>query len=364
MARVILDKVNKIYPNKVHAVQDVSLEINDGELLVLVGPSGCGKSTALRMIAGLEQVTEGDVIIGDRVVNDLEPKHRDVAMVFQDYALYPHMTVRQNLEFGLAMRKVPRDTRNESVDNAAKILGLEELLNRRPAQLSGGQKQRVAVGRAIVREPQVFLFDEPLSNLDAKLRAEMRTQIAKLHQRLGVTTIYVTHDQVEAMTLGHRIVMMLDGTIQQVGPPLEVYNNPVNKFVAGFLGTPPMNFIPVTFDPDSLKFKFEDFELPIPERCKNIVPEILALGETYGIRPENIRIGFKNAWDDGIPAEIVVVEPLGAREVVIIKIGDIELTADVEASGKLQPGLIVSLGIDGKLAHLFEAAGDNLAMQV
>jgi len=360
MARVILENINKIYPNKVHAVKDVSLEINDGELLVLVGPSGCGKSTALRMVAGLEQVTSGTIIIGDRVVNDIEPKHRDVAMVFQDYALYPHMTVRQNLEFGLAMRKVPRTARNQSVENAAKVLGLDELLDRRPAQLSGGQKQRVAVGRAIVREPQVFLFDEPLSNLDAKLRAEMRTQIARLHQKLGVTTIYVTHDQVEAMTLGHRIVMMLDGTVQQVGTPLEVYNSPINKFVAGFLGQPAMNFIPVIYNNDSHNFKFGEFELPVPGRCNSLSELILKTGVSYGIRPEDIKVDPKDAWETGIPAQILVVEPLGAREIVLLKVGDTELTADVDASGHLQPDLPVNIEIDPNNAHLFDDMGNNL----
>ena len=360
MARVSLDKVNKVYPNGVHAVKDVSLEVGDGELLVLVGPSGCGKSTALRMIAGLERISDGRITIADRVVNDLEPKDRDVAMVFQDYALYPHMTVKENLEFGLVMRKVKRDERDQSVKHAAKILGLEELLSRRPAHLSGGQKQRVAVGRAIVREPKVFLFDEPLSNLDAKLRGEMRTEIARLHQRLGVTTIYVTHDQVEAMTLGHRIVMMNEGTVQQVGTPLEVYDHPVNRFVAGFLGTPPMNFIDGLVDGDPPEFNAGAFVLPIPRSCSNLPAEILQSATTYGIRPENLRVENVTAWAGGIPGEVVVVEPLGSREIVILKLGEMELVAEVESRGLLHPGTKVSVGIDQVHGHLFDRDGWNL----
>jgi len=360
MARVVLENVNKFYSNAVHAVKDVSLEVEEGELLVLVGPSGCGKSTVLRMIAGLEQISSGKVIIGNRVVNDIEPKYRDVAMVFQDYALYPHMTVKENLEFGLVMRRVPRDERVESVTNAARILGLSELLDRKPAQLSGGQKQRVAVGRAIVRQPQVFLFDEPLSNLDAKLRAEMRTEIARLHQRLGVTTIYVTHDQVEAMTLGHRIVMMDEGTIQQVGPPLEVYDHPVNRFVAGFLGTPPMNFIPGSVDADSRKFVSGELSFPLFKKCEELPADQLADAAVYGIRPENIRVANVKAWSDSMPGEAVVVEPLGSREIVILKIGDIELTAEVESTGTIHAGTKVNVAFEPEHAHVFAADGRNL----
>jgi len=360
MAKVTLENVNKVYGNNVHAVRDVSLEIGEGELLVLVGPSGCGKSTVLRMIAGLEKITSGRIIIGDRVVNDIEPKHRDVAMVFQDYALYPHMTVRENLAFGLVMRKVAKGRRDESVLNAAKILGLEELLDRKPGQLSGGQKQRVAVGRAIVREPQVFLFDEPLSNLDAKLRAEMRTEIAKLHQRLGVTTVYVTHDQVEAMTLGQRIVMMNQGVIQQVGSPLEVYENPVNSFVAGFLGTPPMNFIDTEYVPDSKNFRFGEFLVPVPARYSDLPVDALATVSTMGIRPENIRIEHDQAWSGGISGNIVVVEPLGSREIIIMNVGDRELTAEVESSGMFRPDMKVNLAFDNNHGHLFDSSGMNL----
>ncbi len=358
MARVCCEKINKIYPNDVHAVQDVSLEVADGEFLVLVGPSGCGKSTALRMIAGLEEISSGTIKIGDKVVNDIEPKHRDVAMVFQDYALYPHMTVRQNLEFGLSMRKVPRDQRNKSVGNAAEILGLNELLSRKPAQLSGGQKQRVAVGRAIVREPQVFLFDEPLSNLDAKLRAEMRTEIARLHQRLGVTTIYVTHDQVEAMTLGQRIVMMLDGTIQQVGTPLEVYTNPVNQFVAGFLGTPQMNFIEVGYEQGGGNFSFGGNALPVPEKYLQAGNSILESAASFGIRPEHVSI--YPTGDGAYPATVIVVEPLGSKENVLLNINGIELTSETNPGLDLKPGMEVGLGFDEKHGHLFNSEGDNL----
>jgi multiple sugar transport system ATP-binding protein len=355
MAQVLLENVNKHFANGVHAVKDVSLVIGDGELVVLVGPSGCGKSTVLRMIAGLEEVSGGKILIGEKVVNNLEPKDRDVAMVFQDYALYPHMTVRENLEFGLSMRKVPRQKRIESVDKAAKILGIEELLERRPSQLSGGQKQRVAVGRSIVREPRVFLFDEPLSNLDAKLRAEMRTEIARLHQRLGVTTIYVTHDQVEAMTLGHRIVMMDKGTIQQVGAPLDVYNNPVNSFVAGFLGTPPMNFIVGEIDPAGYKFKGKGVEFEIPKKHKALDKEKLESVRMYGIRPEHIRI-----MPDGYKASLIVVEPLGNREIVILKSGESEIIADIESRGDLKAGMEIGFTVDSEHAHLFDSQGKSI----
>ena len=243
MAKVTLTGVHKRYPDGFHAVRGVDLEIADGELVVLVGPSGCGKSTTLRMVAGLEEVSEGQVHIGDRLVNDVEPGDRDIAMVFQNYALYPHMTVRANMAFGLKMRRTPKAEIRERVGRAAEMLGIEPMLDRRPRELSGGQRQRVALGRAIVRDPAAFLFDEPLSNLDAKLRAETRTEIAGLHERLGATMIYVTHDQVEAMTLGQRLVLMNHGVVQQVDTPLEVYNNPANRFVATFIGSPPMNLI-------------------------------------------------------------------------------------------------------------------------
>src|SRR5712664_1479949 len=245
MAQVHLRGLKKSY-DKLEVIHGVDMEVSDGEFIVIVGPSGCGKSTLLRMVAGLEEITGGEIVIGDRVVNDLPPKDRDIAMVFQNYALYPHMTVYDNMAFGLKMRKFPKAEIAKRVQDAAEILGIQELLKRKPRQLSGGQRQRVAVGRAIVRHPQVFLFDEPLSNLDAKLRVQMRVELKRLHERLETTAIYVTHDQVEAMTLGSRVVVMMDGWVQQVGEPLEIYSKPANKFVAGFIGSPAMNFLPVT----------------------------------------------------------------------------------------------------------------------
>ena len=242
MAQIVLDQVHKVYAGGVSAVEGLNLDISDGEFMVLVGPSGCGKSTALRMIAGLEEITSGTIQIGDRVVNELPPKDRDIAMVFQNYALYPHMTVEQNLAFGLQLRKTPKPEIKERVHDAAKMLGLDDLLKRKPAALSGGQRQRVAMGRAIVREPQAFLMDEPLSNLDAKLRVSMRASLSQLHSRLGVTTVYVTHDQIEAMTLGHRVCVLRDGKLQQVDTPQNLFDSPVNLFVAGFIGSPAMNF--------------------------------------------------------------------------------------------------------------------------
>src|ERR687898_1282101 len=248
MAQVVLTGINKFYDGNVHAVKDVNLDIRDREFMVFVGPSGCGKTTTLRMIAGLEEISSGDIRIGAQRVNDLAPMDRDIAMVFQNYALYPHMSVFDNMAFGLKMRKFGKDEIRKRVQDAADILGIEEYLKRKPRQLSGGQRQRVALGRAIVRHPQVFLFDEPLSNLDAKLRVQMRVELKKLHQRLGTTAIYVTHDQVEAMTLGDRVVVMKDGVVQQVGEPMEIYARPQNRFVAGFIGSPSMNFIPVTLN--------------------------------------------------------------------------------------------------------------------
>src|SRR4051794_21209383 len=264
MAEIILDHVEKSYPGGVQAIEDLSLDIADGEFMVLVGPSGCGKSTALRMIAGLEEITGGTISIGGRVVNDVPPKDRDIAMVFQSYALYPHMTVRENLEFGLKIRKTPRAEMNSRVQEAAEILGITEFLERKPKQLSGGQRQRVAVGRAIVRKPSVFLFDEPLSNLDAKLRVQMRAEISKLQKTLKTTTVYVTHDQIEAMTMGNRIAIMRSGHLQQVGTPLEVYEQPANLFVASFIGTPPMNLVPATLADGGATVVASGLRLPVP----------------------------------------------------------------------------------------------------
>ncbi len=265
MAEILLDQVNKIYPGGVKGVDNLNLEIRDGEFMVLVGPSGCGKTTALRSIAGLEEISSGSITIGGRVVNDLPPKDRDIAMVFQNYALYPHMTVEQNLAFGLQQRKTPKDEIKRRVTEVAKMLGLEQYLKRKPAALSGGQRQRVAMGRAIVREPQAFLMDEPLSNLDAKLRVSMRASLTQLHERLGVTTVYVTHDQVEAMTLGHRVCVMRDGRLQQVDTPQTLFDSPVNLFVAGFIGSPAMNMITAQLvRDDGPAVTFAGHRLPLP----------------------------------------------------------------------------------------------------
>ncbi len=292
MAKIVLDGVDKVYGGDVKAVNELSLEITDGEFMVLVGPSGCGKSTALRMIAGLEEITGGDLIIGDQVVNDRPPKDRDIAMVFQNYALYPHMTVEKNLAFGLTLRKLPKPEIKRRVDEAAAMLGLEPYLKRKPAALSGGQRQRVAMGRAIVREPQAFLMDEPLSNLDAKLRVQMRASLNQLHDRLGVTTVYVTHDQVEAMTLGDRVAVLRDGRLQQVDTPKNLFDNPVNLFVAGFIGSPAMNFVGAELqrDGDGAQLKFADHTLAVPSTTLTQRPQLREYFDReiiLGIRPSD-----------------------------------------------------------------------------
>ncbi len=292
MASLSLKHIHKIYPNGFEAVKDFNLEVEDKEFIIFVGPSGCGKSTTLRMIAGLEDISNGEFRIDGKMMNDVEPKDRDIAMVFQNYALYPHMSVRDNMAFGLKLRKTPKHEINKKVKDAAHILDLEELLDRKPAALSGGQRQRVAMGRAIVREPKVFLMDEPLSNLDAKLRVQMRTEIAALHQRLGATIIYVTHDQTEAMTLGTRIVVMKDGVIQQVASPQKLYNEPVNLFVAGFIGSPQMNFVNAdcVAKGDDIYLEFDRFTVKLPEQKAAILKEQGYVGKqvVMGIRPEDI----------------------------------------------------------------------------
>jgi multiple sugar transport system ATP-binding protein len=330
MADVTFDSVAKRYGD-VSVIEDLSLHIDDRELMVLVGPSGCGKSTALRMIAGLEDISGGTIAIGGRVVNDVAPKDRDIAMVFQSYALYPHMTARENLEFGLRMRGVARDEMRRRVDDAAEILGITQLLERRPKDLSGGQRQRIAVGRAIVRKPAVFLFDEPLSNLDAKLRVQMRAEITRLQQTLGTTSVYVTHDQVEAMTMGHRITVLREGKIQQIGTPGEVYEHPANVFVAQFIGTPPMNLIPATALP---------LRLPLAEGRPMIA----------GIRPEHITLG------DGFPATIDLVEPIGHESIVYATAGGEKLVAIFDPHEAPRMGETVSLAVDPERVHLFDAA--------
>jgi multiple sugar transport system ATP-binding protein len=328
MAQIILDQIEKVYAGGVKALDNFSLEVKDGEFMVLVGPSGCGKSTALRSIAGLEEITGGKIMIGDRVVNDLPPKDRDIAMVFQNYALYPHMTVEQNLAFGLQLRKTPKDEIRRRVDDAAKMLGLEQYLKRKPAALSGGQRQRVAMGRAIVREPQAFLMDEPLSNLDAKLRVSMRASLNQLHERLGVTTVYVTHDQVEAMTLGHRVCVLRDGRLQQVDTPTTLFEKPVNLFVAGFIGSPAMNF--ATADlvrDDGPAVTFAGYRLPVPAAEIDNNPGLVNyFGKKVilGIRPSDFEDASMGNADEGGSATMAVItgvtEELGSEIHVIFTI--------------------------------------------
>lgn len=314
MARVLLDNVTKVFDGGVQAVSNATVDIKDREFCILVGPSGCGKSTTLRMIAGLEEITSGNITIGDQVVNDLPPKDRDIAMVFQNYALYPHMSVYDNMAFGLKIRKYPKEEIKRRVTEAAQILNIEQLLDRKPKALSGGQRQRVAVGRAIVRKPKVFLFDEPLSNLDAKLRVQMRAEISRLHSSLQATMIYVTHDQIEAMTMGDRIVVMRDGIIQQIGNPLELYNNPENRFVAGFIGSPPMNFanVMVSQSGDDIILDEGDFQIKVNDNQKAPLKPYIGKEVVMGIRPEDV--GYvQSASKAKIKMKVDVVEPLGSE---------------------------------------------------
>src|SRR5690242_8458001 len=329
MARVAMRGLNKKY-DEVHAVIDVNLEIRDQEFVVLVGPSGCGKTTTLRMVAGLESITGGQITIDEKVVNELPPMDRDIAMVFQNYALYPHMTVYDNMAFGLKMRKFAKGEIDRRVQEAADILGIRELLKRKPRQLSGGQRQRVALGRAIVRHPQVFLFDEPLSNLDAKLRVQMRVELKKLHERLGTTAIYVTHDQVEAMTLGDRVVVMRDGRVQQVGEPLELYNTPANRFVAGFIGSPAMNFADVTLAADngSLWAESESLRIKVPALIAARLGPYAGRDVTFGIRPEDLRIAAEaDPVELTLDAVVEVVERLGSEILLDIAVGRVTMVA-------------------------------------
>ncbi|CAN5789842.1 ABC transporter ATP-binding protein [soil metagenome] len=356
MATVTFDHVWKRYGDVV-AVDDLSLDIEDEEFLVLVGPSGCGKTTALRMVAGLEEISEGEMRIGDRVVNDLAPKDRDVAMVFQSYALYPHMSVYDNLAFGLKLRKVPKAEIDKRVRAAADTIELGNLLDRKPKQLSGGQRQRVALGRAIVREPAVFLMDEPLSNLDAKLRVQTRAEIARLHQRLRTTVVYVTHDQVEAMTMGDRIAVMNFGVLQQVGPPQELYEKPINKFVAGFIGSPSMNFVNVTPKTDGGKTVLANanLELPLPDQLKSAVGD--GKGElTAGVRPEHFEIIEGQAPGPGatVKATCDVVEFLGNEELIHVRVGEHDLVAIVDSSHRVRPGDKINLFVPLEKIHLFD----------
>jgi multiple sugar transport system ATP-binding protein len=356
MATVTFDHVWKRYGDVV-AVKELNLEIQESEFMVLVGPSGCGKTTSLRMIAGLEEISDGTLKIGDRVVNDLAPKDRDVAMVFQSYALYPHMSVYDNLAFGLKLRKVPKAEIQKRVQEAARIIQLENLLERKPKQLSGGQRQRVALGRAIVREPAVFLMDEPLSNLDAKLRVQTRAEIARLHQRLGTTIVYVTHDQVEAMTMGTRIAVMNNGELQQVGPPQQLYEHPVNRFVAGFIGSPAMNFIPVTLEGggDGASLKHADFTLPVPDRYRSLMGATTGRSLVAGFRPEHMEIGEIGDKAARIRATVDVVEFLGNEELLHVRVAEEDFVAIVDASHRVKPGDVVEMSIPLDKLHLYDA---------
>ena len=360
MAEVILKNVCKIYDGNVKAVISVSIDIHDKEFMVLVGPSGCGKSTTLRMIAGLEEISDGEIKIGERIVNDVPPKDRDIAMVFQNYALYPHMTVYENLAFGLKLRKFPKAEIDKRVKEAADILGIGDYLERKPKALSGGQRQRVAVGRAIVRKPAVFLFDEPLSNLDAKMRVQMRAEINKLHTRLGTTMIYVTHDQIEAMTMGDRICVMKDGVIQQIDTPLNIYDKPANTFVAGFIGTPPMNIFKGTLvSENGLVFKAGPISIPLPADWNASLESYVGKEILFGIRPEDI--GSERATNDAnapaITAKVDVREPMGAEIYLHLDTGvDAPCIARVEPHLDAKVGETISLKLAMIGAHVFDPA--------
>jgi multiple sugar transport system ATP-binding protein len=346
LANVAVVNAGKHY-GSFQALKNVSVDIADGEFVILVGPSGCGKTTLLRMIAGLEDITDGEIEIGDRVVNDLPPKERDIAMVFQNYALYPHMSVAQNMGFSLKLKGVSKREIVETVGRAADILGLQDLLDRYPRQLSGGQRQRVAMGRAIVRDPKVFLFDEPLSNLDAKLRVQMRAEIKELHQRLKTTIIYVTHDQIEAMTMADKIVVMRDGVIEQAGSPLDLYDHPVNTFVAGFIGSPSMNFIEGSVTPEGFRTA-DGVLLPLAVRPEQAT--------TYGVRPEHLHVDPEN----GIPAVVVVVEPMGSETQVVLRWGKQQLVGIFRERLAAKPGETIKISPDLAVVHLFDAAGNRI----
>ena len=361
MANLSLKDVCKVYPNGFEAVKDFNLEIADQEFIIFVGPSGCGKSTTLRMIAGLEDISSGELRIGEKLVNDVEPKDRDIAMVFQSYALYPHMTVYDNMAFGLKLRKVPKEEIDKMVKEAAKILDLTPLLDRKPRALSGGQRQRVAMGRAIVRNPKVFLMDEPLSNLDAKLRVQMRIEIAKLHQRLGTTIIYVTHDQTEAMTLGTRIVVMKDGIIQQVDTPQNLYEKPQNLFVAGFMGSPQMNFLDAIVEvvDDTAVLKVAGHFIPLPPAKSKKLIEGGYNGQTvtFGIRPEDVydsEMMVEASPQSTFEATVKVYELLGAEVYLYFDLDEFQMTARVDPRTTARPGDVVKFAIDVEKIHIFD----------
>jgi len=357
MATVTFEHVTKKYGD-VLAVNDLNLAINDGEFMCLVGPSGCGKTTSLRMIAGLEEITSGTLKIGDRIVNDVPPKDRDIAMVFQSYALYPHMTVRDNMAFGLKLRKLAKADIDKRVNEAAAILSLEKLLDRKPKELSGGQRQRVALGRAIVREPAVFLMDEPLSNLDAKLRVQTRAEIARLHQRMGTTFVYVTHDQVEAMTMGTRIAVMSDGLLQQVGTPQALYDQPANRFVAGFIGSPAMNFVEVTFDTSGGSPRLVgpgEWSATLPTRFANSVGATSGRKLIAGFRPEHLELDAVEGDAVVVPGRADVVEYLGSEELLHVGAMDRDVVAIVSSDHRVKPGDILKLNLPLSKLHLFDA---------
>jgi len=345
MATVSIRNVRKAF-GSTEVLHGVSVEIEDGEFVILVGPSGCGKSTLLRMIAGLENITAGEIAIGGRVVNNVAPKERDIAMVFQNYALYPHMTVRDNMAFSLSLAKVPKAAIDQQVQRAAQILGLTQYLNRFPRQLSGGQRQRVAMGRAIVRNPQVFLFDEPLSNLDAKLRVAMRAEIKELHQRLETTTVYVTHDQIEAMTMADKIVVMNSGNVEQIGAPLDLYDRPANLFVAGFIGSPAMNFLNGTVEDGAFKAD-GGTSLPLPQTSNGSAGR----PAVYGVRPEHFRLN-----PSGLPAIVHVVEPTGSETQVVAEFAGASVICAFRERISAKPGETIRITPDPALVHLFDAA--------
>lgn len=365
MVEIALKKIHKQYENNdFYSVTDFNLDIKDREFIVFVGPSGCGKSTTLRMIAGLEDITEGELYIGETLMNDVAPKDRDIAMVFQNYALYPHMTVYDNMAFGLKLRKYKKEEIKKRVEEAAEILGLTEFLKRKPAALSGGQRQRVALGRAIVRDAKVFLMDEPLSNLDAKLRVAMRAEIAKLHRRLKTTTIYVTHDQTEAMTMADRIVIMKDGFVQQIGSPKDVYNTPVNAFVAGFIGSPAMNFFNVTLD-DNIITNGKGLRITIPEGRRKSLAEKGYDGKEllFGIRPEDIhseQVALEANPGSIVHSEVVVSELLGAETMLYTRVDNTEFISKVDARDFHQPGEFIDLSFNLNKGHFFDIATEEV----
>lgn len=366
MATVVVKNISKVYDNRVVAVNNISLEIEDKEFVVLVGPSGCGKSTTLRMVAGLEQTTQGEIYIGNQLVNDLPARNRDIAMVFQNYALYPHMTVYENMAFGLRLRHYPKKEIERRVQEAAEILGIPQLLMRRPKELSGGERQRVALGRAIVRKPKVFLFDEPLSNLDAKLRVQMRTELIKLHNRLQSTMMYVTHDQVEALTLGERVVVMKDGIILQIGHPISVYENPSNKFVAGFIGSPPMNFLQGKIVAQNGDYYF--FDRGIKLRLLHQDTRIAAYKDRnviFGIRPEDIydRIFAQDARPEyTLTATVDVVAPMGSEIYLYLNVGRNSFVARVNNQDTAKTNQDVQVVFDMSKAHFFDPITEKVIL--